>query len=93
MLEACKLTVWSAWALALGPESLLIGLFLGWTMNDIVGWFRCRPKRIQVTNIDGSTIPANTRVISSDGETFFTTRKALVLGGYVTVPVRKDPMQ
>lgn len=92
MLEQCKLTVGLAWAIAMGPESLLVGLFVGWVANDIVSWFRGRPKRIQSTHIDGSTIPSNTRVISSDGETFYTTRKALVIGGFITVPLRKDPL-
>jgi hypothetical protein len=58
-----------------------------WTIYAIARY------RIARTVTNGSVIPANTRLVSSDGETFFTTRKALVIGGFVTVPVRKDPLQ
>lgn len=72
----------------------LVSACVGSTITSVVIYCGARwSLRRQYRRVNGATIPANTRLVSTDGETFFTTRKAIVIGGFVTIPVRKDPMQ
>lgn len=72
----------------------LFSAAVGSAIASFVIYFGARLSlRKQNRTVCGSVIPANTRLVSTDGETFFTTRKAIVIGGFVTVPVRKDPLQ
>lgn len=70
-----------------------------WAMSPalafIVGWHLCgfvERARKDREYVDGATIPSNTRLVSSEGETFYTTRPSVVAGGRVVLPLRKDPL-